>query len=36
VAYGEVYAVVEARFSLHARLVVIELVTVPITGRVSV
>jgi hypothetical protein len=36
VAYGEVNAVVEARFSLHARLVVIELVTVPITGRVSV
>jgi hypothetical protein len=35
VAYGEVNAVVEARFSLHARLVVIELVTVPITGRVS-
>jgi hypothetical protein len=26
---------VEARFSLHARLVVIELVAVPITGRVS-
>jgi hypothetical protein len=35
VAYGELHAVVEARFSLHARLVVIELVSVPITGRVS-
>jgi hypothetical protein len=35
VAYGELHAVVEARFSLHARLVVIELVAVPITGRVS-
>jgi hypothetical protein len=35
VAYGELHAVVEARFSLHARLVVIELVSVPITGRVT-
>jgi hypothetical protein len=35
VAYGELHAVVEARFSLHARLVVIELVNVPITGRVA-
>jgi hypothetical protein len=35
VALGELHAVVEARFSLHARTVIIELVTVPITGRVS-
>jgi hypothetical protein len=35
IAYGELHASVEVRFSLHARLVVIELVTVPITGRVS-
>jgi hypothetical protein len=35
IAYGELHAVVEARFSLHARTVIIELVTVPITGRVS-
>jgi hypothetical protein len=35
VAYGELHAVVEARFSLHARTVIIELVAVPITGSVS-
>jgi hypothetical protein len=35
IAYGELHAVVEVRFSLHARTVIIELVTVPITGRVS-
>jgi hypothetical protein len=35
IALGELHAVVEARFSLHARTVIIELVTVPITGRVS-
>jgi hypothetical protein len=35
IAYGELHAVVEARFSLHARTVIIELVSVPITGAVS-
>jgi hypothetical protein len=35
VAQGELHAVAEARFSLHAKSVVIDLVSVPITGNVS-
>jgi hypothetical protein len=35
VAQGELHGVVEARFSLHVKSVQIELVSVPITGRVS-
>ncbi len=35
IAQGELHAVVEARFSLHAKLVIIELVSVPLTGIVS-
>jgi hypothetical protein len=35
IAQGELNAVVEARFSLHAKEIAIELVSVPVTGRVS-
>jgi hypothetical protein len=35
IAQGELHAVTEARFSLHAKSVIIDLVSVPITGRVS-
>ena len=35
VARGEMRAIVEARLSLHARTVIIELVSVPIVGTVS-
>lgn len=35
IAQGELHAVVEARLSLHAKSVVIDLVSVPITGNVS-
>jgi hypothetical protein len=35
VALGELHAVAEVRFSPHAKSVVIELVTVPVTGAVS-
>lgn len=34
-ALGELHAVVEARFSLHARDVIIDLVSVPVNGNVS-
>lgn len=34
-ALGELHATVEAKFSLHARDVVVDLVSVPVTGRVS-
>jgi hypothetical protein len=36
VAQGELHAVAEARLSLHAKSVLIDLVSVPVTGRVSV
>lgn len=35
IAQGELHAVVEARLSLHAKAVLIDLVTVPLTGQVS-
>lgn len=35
IANGELHAVTEARFSLHAQTVIIDLVSVPVTGRVS-
>jgi hypothetical protein len=35
IAQGELHAVAEARFSLHTKRVLIDLVSVPITGRVS-
>jgi hypothetical protein len=35
IALGELHAVVEARFSLHAKRVLIDLVSVPITGAVT-
>jgi hypothetical protein len=35
IAQGELHAVCEARLSLHAKSVIIDLVSVPITGRVS-
>jgi len=35
VAQGELHAVMEARLSLHAKAVLIDLVTIPVTGQVS-
>jgi hypothetical protein len=35
IAQGELHAVMEARLSLHAKAVLIDLVTVPVTGQVS-
>jgi hypothetical protein len=35
VAAGELHGVVEARFSMHAQTVIIELVSVPVTGNVT-
>lgn len=36
VALGELHAVIEARLSLHAKTIIIELVSVPVNGTVSV
>lgn len=35
IAQGELHAVMEARLSLHAKAVLIDLVTIPVTGQVS-
>jgi hypothetical protein len=35
VAQGDIHAVVEAKFSMHTKRVLIDLVSIPITGRVS-
>lgn len=35
IAQGELHAVAEVRFSLHAKSIIIDLVSVPITGRIS-
>jgi len=35
IAQGELHAVMEARLSMHAKAVIIDLVTVPVTGKVS-
>lgn len=35
IAQGEMHAVAEVRFSMHAKAVIIDLVTVPVTGRIA-
>jgi hypothetical protein len=36
IAQGELHATVEARLSVHARTIIINLVSVPVTGQVTV